>query len=239
MGIERRQKEIEDLKLKEVENRKKNIESLMNKRAEREKKQIRTRVLKQESKRNALGLEESKEGTKRLKVEETRSNKSPEVNSADLKRKTIEPASATELHTHKEIDTANEGVDGEKSKELCLRSDSHRQSLQNVNAQYFMSPTGLPETESPKEGKTVNYMTSSTLKAETKFKQVLSESIAITKGRGRERMTDSFKLPTIKTGRVIIGPKVSQSPYLKDSEELNTLKTKGKKDNKENVKEKI
>jgi len=233
MDIERRQKEIEEMKLKEVEARKKNIENLMTKKAEREKKRFRTRVIKQESKRNDLLLEDSKdnkEEAKRQKVDQ-------ELTSAELKRKSLgnstEPVSATELNTV----AVNEGTE---AKNLELRSDSHRQSLQNVNAQYFMSPTGL--TESPKEAKTVHYLTSTNMKAETKFKQVLSESLAITKGRGRERLTgtDSFKLPKIqKTGRVIIGAKMSQSPYMRELETLNPLKSKGKKDNKENMREKV
>lgn len=236
MDMERRQKEIEGLKLKEMETRKKNIEHLMNKKAEREKKRFRTRVLKIEPKKNDMYFDESKEikdESKRLKVDEARTSKTlVEVQSAGLKSNTtsgnglVEPHSATELHgpaVQKDTETAEQHTEQAEKPLEQLRSDSHRQSLQHVNTQYFMSPPA----ESPKGSKTIHNLTTANMKAETKFKQVLNESLAITKGRGRERLTDSFKLPKIqKTGRVIV-------------DELNSLKAKTKKDNKENLREKV
>lgn len=170
MDMERRQKEIEELKLKEMETRKKNIENLMKKKDEREKKRMRTRVLKVETKKSDVYLDDSKEKeeAKRLKIDE--------IQSAGIKTNTlaenalVDPVSATELYAaavKKDTETLEQNEPAERGL-APLRSESHRQSLQHVNTQYFISPTAKPE--SPKEAKTIHNLTSANMKAETKFK---------------------------------------------------------------------
>jgi len=255
VDYERRQKELEEIRQKEVEARKKNIEFLMVKKAEREKKRIRTRVHRQESKRlkDDLYVDEikDKEESKRQKLQETKPNKNQETQSAGIKSKTSLSnlismpvnSESVAIGQKKEPESPEkefDGSDAEKQKDPNVKNqelskqDSHRNSLQIVNQQYFLPPAGF--MDSPREIKKGQNLTASLLRGDSKAK-LLSESTVVGKARGRERQTDSFKLPSIqKAGPAGLAQKLSQSPYMRESDEFTSIKFRIKKDNKENIK---
>jgi len=238
---ERRQRELEEAKVREAIDRKKNIESLMVKKAEREKKQMKIRELKLAKKQLDTQLETSQEQIAKAYLPKSihNSDHKTEYNKLNVKqlgitvsdtmlnRENSEKELVESYADHKNNTFAGPNFESKPRNSIgkvndilkitAYQSPTHQQVI-NLKKSNFISPNVANMmnggSSSKKEDKSL--IVNNTRANQDSNNAAVSEFEV--EGKSPEEKLPkegSFKLPRInKTSKAIVGGKIVKSPYL-------------------------